>query len=299
MIDVTSPLTRVDAVSNFVAGTFGRAPTRVARLHAFATNEVYEVDVDSRRFVLKASSHAASRAEAWACSQGARAGCGAPAVLATGAFDERTSAFLTANVAGTPMPAAHPALRDLGRALKRLHQVTTPGFGWLAQASWGDDGRPILEHDTWLGFLNAVSAASRDLARRYPSAAAIAAAAAAAIDARADELACITVGVLCHGDLKPAHVLVDEGGIRGVIDWGDAVVADPVWDIARFAQRLDARSLALLLEGYAPDGAMSQALPSRLALYDALWHLVDAVVDDRLGAPADTALAAAMACLRR
>jgi aminoglycoside phosphotransferase (APT) family kinase protein len=299
MIDPTNPRTRAAAISNFVAGTLGRAPTRVARLHAFATNEVYEVDVDRHRFVVKASSHDASRAEAWACSQGARAGCGAPAVLAFGTLDERTSAFVTAYVAGKPMPPAHPTLRDLGAMLRRLHRVTTSGFGWLAQATWQADGRPVLEHDAWLGFLNAVCAAGRDLSRGYPTAASVAAAARAAIDVHADALACIAAGVLCHGDLKAAHVLVDTGAVAGVIDWGDAVIADPIWDIARFAQRLDARSLALLLEGYDPDGALTEACASRLPLYDALWHVVDAVVDDRLGVPADTALAAAMACLRR
>jgi len=37
---------------------------------------------------------------------------------------------------------------------------------------------------------------------------------------------------LIHGDFQPAHVLVDEGQIRGVIDWGDAGTGDPLYDLA-------------------------------------------------------------------
>lgn len=37
---------------------------------------------------------------------------------------------------------------------------------------------------------------------------------------------------LIHGDFQPAHVLVDEGQIRGVIDWADAGTGDPHYDLA-------------------------------------------------------------------
>ncbi len=38
---------------------------------------------------------------------------------------------------------------------------------------------------------------------------------------------------LTHGDIGPAHVLVTAAGdLAGVIDWGDAAVGDPVFDLA-------------------------------------------------------------------
>ena len=104
---------------------------------------------------------------------------------------------------------------------------------------------------------------------------------------------------VCHGDLKAAHILVDAGQLCGVIDWGDAVVADPLWDIARFAHRTDEESLSRLLEGYDPDRMLIDELAWRVPLYGALWNLVDAIVDHRLGHLVDAPLLAAMDCLSR
>ena len=119
-------------------------------------------------------------------------------------------------------------------------------------------------------------------------------AAEAAIGAHADSLAALEIGALCHGDPKPDHLLVDAGRLAGVIDWGDAVVGDPLWDIARFSHRADARSISLLLAGYDPDGTLADALAWRLPLYEALWMLVDAVIADRLlGRPIGALLEAA------
>ena len=68
------------------------------------------------------------------------------------------------------------------------------------------------------------------------------------------------MGALCHGDLKVAHILIDADRLAGVIDWGDAVVGDPLWEIARFAHRADAASLAELLAGYDPKQMMADEL---------------------------------------
>ena len=38
--------------------------------------------------------------------------------------------------------------------------------------------------------------------------------------------------VLCHADLHPEHVLVRDGAVAGIIDWGDARVTDPAIDLA-------------------------------------------------------------------
>ena len=82
-----------------------------------------------------------------------------------------------------------------------------------------------------------------------------------------------------------------------MIDWGDAVVGDPLWDIARFAHRADAGSVALLLAGYDPERAMVDALAWRVPLYGGLWRLVDAIVAHSLGRRVEAALEAAMSYL--
>jgi aminoglycoside phosphotransferase (APT) family kinase protein len=301
---------REQTVAAFVARALGCEATRVVRVDAFATNAVYAVDADGRRFVVKASRmHEAVRAEAGACARGAAAGCAAPAILGLGHLgtDDRMSAFLMRHVAGWPIVAGHPAFPEVGVGLRRLHDVRLPGFGWLAEASWDERGACALRHCSWLGFLQGICDDVRSLAGRYAVAAPVAAAAAAALDTHAAALdthaaaldthaaalAAVEVGSLCHGDLKTAHLLVEAGRLAGVIDWGDAVVGDPLWDIARFAHRADGGAVSLLLEGYDPERTLVNELAWRVPLYSVLWRLVDALVAHRLGR------VASMRCSRR
>src|SRR5499427_5597382 len=291
---------REQAVAAFVASELGCEATRVVRVDAFATNAVYAVDADGWRFVVKASRlHDALRAEAWACARGADAGCAAPAILGLGRLgtDDSMSAFIMRRVGGGPIVAGHPAFPEVGSGLRRLHDVRLPGFGWLAEASRDERGDFSLLHNSWLSFLKGICSDTRSLADSYVVAALVAEAAAAALDAHAAALAAVEVGSLCHGDLKAAHILVDADRLAGVIDWGDAVVGDPLWDIARFAHRADGGAVSLLLEGYDPAREMVDELAWRVPLYGVLWMLVDAIVAHRLGRRVDALLEAAMGAL--
>ena len=37
---------------------------------------------------------------------------------------------------------------------------------------------------------------------------------------------------ICHGDLHPRNILVEEGRVTGVLDWPNVLVADPAFDLA-------------------------------------------------------------------
>jgi len=288
------------AVAAFVSRELGCDATRVVRLEAFATNAVYEVDTSERRLVVKASGlHGALRAEAWACTRGAAAGWPVPAILAFGRLGDEPgpSALVMTRLPGRAMAGGDGALRQVGAGLRRLHGVQLPGFGWLAEASWRESGEPSLAHGSWLDFVKGIAHDARRLADRSAAALPIAAAAEAAIEAHAVALAAVS-GSLCHGDLKLTHALIAADRLSGVIDWGDAVVGDPLWDVARFAHRADPASVSLLLEGYDPARALAGELAWRLPLYGALWNLVDAIVDHRLGRPVEVPLAAAAAYAR-
>jgi aminoglycoside phosphotransferase (APT) family kinase protein len=288
------------SIAAFVRHETGSDATRIARVDSFPINAVYEVDTPARRFIVKTSKmHDALRAEAWACARGALAGCAAPAIVGRARLlsDATVSAFIMSRVDGRPIRAERSAYAALGADLRRLHAVRLAGFGWLAEAAWDTQGNFTPMHSSWLGFLKNILRDTRGLAD--PVGARVADAAAAAINAHADALAAVEVGALCHGDLKPPHILVDNGRLTGVIDWGDAVIGDPFWDIARFAHRADARSLSLLLDGYDADSAFADDLAWRVPLYGALWTLVDAIVDHRLGYRAQATLELALDTLAR
>jgi aminoglycoside phosphotransferase (APT) family kinase protein len=291
------------AVADFVASQLGYRAGRVVKLDAFAGNAVYEVDADGRRFIVKAStSRDALRAEAWACAQGAAAGCAAPAIIRRGCLGtgDGMCALIMNHVAGQPITAGHPAFLEVGAAVHGLHGVKMTGFGWLEEALWDELGGFMLRHASWLSFLHAICDDARGLADSHGFGAAVADAAASAISDHAGTLAAVEVEVLCHGDLRAAHILIDAGRLAGVIDWGDAVVADPWWDIARFAHRADAASMTLLCQGYRlPDPARTEELAWRLPLYGALWMLVDACVAHGLGRRVDVTLQGAMSHIER
>ncbi len=290
------------AIAAFVAANLGHQTTRIARTDAFATNAVYEVDVDDRRFMLKASRNRdALRAEAWACARAASIGFPAPEVLVDVrqiGSDAAMAAFVMTRVAGDPVTNGHVAFRELGAAVRRLHEIKLPGFGPLADAVWDQRDGFTLHSRSWLAFLTNICNDTRRLAESCTLAIPVADAAEAAISAHADELMKAT-GSLCHGDLKTNHIFVERGGLAGVIDWGDALIGDPSWEIARYAHRGDAQSLSLLLHGYDPDGSMVDDLAWRIPLYSVLWLLVDAVVDHRLGSSVEALLNAAMRNIER
>src|SRR2546423_14248490 len=130
---------RKQAVAALVASELGCEATRVVRVAAFATNAVYEVDADGRRFVVKASRmHDAVRAEAWACARGADAGCATPAILGLGRLgtDDRMSACIMRRVAGGPIVAGDPPLSRGGGGPRRLARAPRPRGGGRGGGAW-------------------------------------------------------------------------------------------------------------------------------------------------------------------
>lgn len=288
------------AIAAFVTSVLGLHVASVERLASFVTNAVYKVDSDGLPLIVKASTlHGALRAEAWACARGADVGCAAPAIRGLGRLgpDGRMSALIMEYIEGCPATPGHPAYAEVGVRLRRLHETRIPGFGWLAETAYSDGGEFVHSHGSWLGFLHSVVDDVRRMADSYAIAKSVAEAAASAVDAHSDAITAVAIGSLCHGDLKAAHVLIDSGRLAGVIDWGDAVIADPIWDIARFAHRADEASLSLLVEGYDPERELADDLAWRVPLYGALWMIVDATVDHRLGHRADATLEAALGML--
>jgi aminoglycoside phosphotransferase (APT) family kinase protein len=69
---------------------------------------------------------------------------------------------------------------------------------------------------------------------------------------------------LTHSDLLPEHLLVHDGGLAGVIDWGDARIGDPTIDYA------------WLLNGPFPDWDVDDELRRRARIYHRLGPWFDA-----------------------
>jgi aminoglycoside phosphotransferase (APT) family kinase protein len=69
---------------------------------------------------------------------------------------------------------------------------------------------------------------------------------------RALEAAPAEDAVWLHGDLHPRNVLVRDGALAGVIDWGDMTAGDVATDLACAWMLFDARGRAAFWDAYAP-----------------------------------------------
>jgi aminoglycoside phosphotransferase (APT) family kinase protein len=89
-----------------------------------------------------------------------------------------------------------------------------------------------------------------------------------------------------HGDLAAEHVLVDDGRVSGIIDWGEARVADPADDLAWVAVGADSDALDAVLESYAmarseqPDRHLLDRAQLAGELAFARWLLGGVAADD-------------------
>jgi Ser/Thr protein kinase RdoA (MazF antagonist) len=133
--------------------------------------------------------------------------------------------------------------RRLGRLLRDLHAIAFDSFGYI-------DTRVTSPLPTNLEYMRRRIDAKvrsgppelRDSLQRYFT------------EHEAAFEGC-TQAVLCHNDAHDANVLVEGGRITGLIDWENAVAADPIFDLATAWAFSDGRSdetLAALTGGYGP-----------------------------------------------
>ena len=72
--------------------------------------------------------------------------------------------------------------------------------------------------------------------------------------------------VLIHGDLSPEHIRLDaNGALAGVIDFGDAMIADPALDFAGLLNAYGTRFMEATLDAY--DGMVDPQLRRRARFY--------------------------------
>ena len=89
-----------------------------------------------------------------------------------------------------------------------------------------------------------------------------------------------------HGDLAAEHVLIDDGQISGIVDWGEARVADPADDLAWVAAGAGSAALDGVLESYAmartdqPDRHLLERAQLAGELAFARWLLGGVAADD-------------------
>ncbi|WP_328999796.1 aminoglycoside phosphotransferase family protein [Kribbella sp. NBC_00709] len=224
--------------------------TQVESVNGFAGNQTFRLHTPAGIYYLKLSATAAE--EAQACTLAHSVNVPAPHVVA---LDLNPPYLITAELAGVPLPAGlHPStvLREAGECVRRVHTLVD------ASASWGERLRVALGD---LGVL------PTHLAERLR----------AVLPAFVESVAGVKP-VLLHGDLHPRHLYAVDDQLTGILDWGDVMYGDPLFDLARFSMAGPAATSAFLA-GY---GAID--VPERtLSFYRVLWSLMALQAEHRAG----------------
>lgn len=210
-------------------------------------NQNFRLDTVRGRFALKLAADGELVAERWGLEQAARADVPVPQVAAAGPLPEGRGFLITAWLAGRPAAAGTDtdALIEAGRAMRRFHRVTGPGYGRVDVAAVAARGR----HASWTAFIDSILAETDDLVRHDVISTAVAHRMRAAVADHRDMISYPRQGVLLHCDLKPAHLFVADGRLTAIIDWGDTSYGDPRWDLARLRHSGDA-VFGPVLDGY-------------------------------------------------
>lgn len=224
--------------------------TRVDPVNGFAGNQTYRLHTASAVYYLKSGATVAD--EARACELAHSVDVPAPHVVALSLHPP--AHLITAELLGLPLASAPSptVLRVAGECVRRVHSLGGPS------ASWG----PRL----W-ATLDDLDVLPGHLAERVR----------AVVPAFIESVAGVKQ-VLLHGDLHLRHLYAVGDRLTGILDWGDAMYGDPLFDLARFSMA-GASATAAFMTGY---GAID--VPERtLSLYRVLWSLMALQAEHRAG----------------
>ncbi|MFB6725806.1 phosphotransferase family protein [Kribbella sp. NPDC056345] len=188
---------------------------------------------------IKAGANQNVHTEAAVIDRAQTAGVRAVDVLATGTDEQlpggrwmitRAAEGQALEDAGLTAPTITRTLADLAEQYAQLHQTSLPGRGPIAPDgsratldTWSQWQQQVLEEAlTKLTHRNDVTATFADRARLL----------AHQFAATLDQ----TPAALLHADLGDRELYVDpsNGHVTAIVDWGSALVGDPLYDVARF-----------------------------------------------------------------
>lgn len=204
-------------------------------------NEVYDVTLDGASSLIMRISHGGREAfdrEAWVLDECSARGIPAPQILAVRDVDvqgQRRTCCLMTKLEGARLcdldldeATTRRVLEELGAWLRQLHAIPVRGFGYLDGSGVG--GQASVEE----GLANLV-----DDAADFEKAGGAVGLRASSVRAWLDEIdqalrAAPPRITLIHNDLLAKHVLVQDGHLSGVIDFGQVAAEPAANDFAKW-----------------------------------------------------------------
>lgn len=264
---------RPEAVAAEVERHVGAPVTDVVSVSGSVANHDFLVRCGEEGFVLKAGPGTEMAAEAWACRRVRADGVLAPEIVVLESDPQGFSLpyLIMKQFPGDNLKDSdHGVLIAAGQDLRRAHEISLAGFGPLHGGSDANTSQsPAGRCPSWSAFLDETHDHLAVLLAAGVIEQTVSRSVTAAYRAHAGQIVFAGPGRLLHGDLKLPHVFAEAGRYVGLIDWGDASVGDPLFDLARFSMG-DADSLRSLLEGYGL--ASTPQTETIFAFYRMVWN---------------------------
>ncbi|KQN77578.1 aminoglycoside phosphotransferase family protein [Devosia sp. Leaf64] len=164
------------------------------------------------------------------------------------------------------------AYREMGALLRQVHGVSLPLYGAI------DDGEDTHRHRTNSAFIAAFATAAIERFRAEGGAAELAVRMEVAVSTHLDAADHSLGPVFAHNDFQIGNVLAEVRNgavvVTGLIDFGNALAADAIFDLAKAifcTEHMVSGAGALLLEGY---GVIDYPEPQRALWLYTLLHRV-------------------------
>jgi aminoglycoside phosphotransferase (APT) family kinase protein len=182
----------------------------------------------------------------------------APEIVAVGTNGSVEYLIQRAVAGGEVRPSDTVVLTSVGVELMKLHRIHGDGFGLLGGVLLPTWTELLMDQVGSLDGLVDAGLLPADQRERLVEVVAV----------RTPEP---ESPVLLHGDLHPRHVYAAGDVLTGIIDWGDAMYGDPLFDLARFSI-VGADATSAVLDGYGVE--LTAELERTFALYRAVWSAV-------------------------
>lgn len=237
-------------LADLVRRSTGGSAVSVERIVDGYENEVYRVRTTERHDVVVriarfSGDPVRSAGEARAIEQACAVGVPAPEILLLDTVRIDGADFpvmVQRSVPGRPLTHVYDALsaRRRHQVLFEIGELIARLNGVPAEVDWAADIRSeVAKRRTECELVLAGGFSAAEFERMI-----------GLLDAYVDEFPCPET-VLCHGDLSPKHIFVDDAArVTGVIDFGDFQPGAPVHDLAVLRVRGPRLDLTALLDGY-------------------------------------------------
>lgn len=292
---IHSNLTTPDEiVIQAVKDATGKLHISKKRIIAGELNEVYQVALADGRFVIVRISHNGSGVfgrEQWAINKCREKGISIPHVLLVKDYILDGAAYsvcVQERMSGEPLERGEfdyttmdtedlrKIMQQAGKILSQIHTISTKGFGYLDANGVGEfkTSRDFLsEHlsqeqqELYLKLAKEVNFGEQEMKNIFT------------ILVRESKRS--YQSVLNHNDYAPKHIMVEDGQVTGIIDWGEASGNSPIADFFTYSFWYPNIPWEWLKEGYENKEIFEDDFEKKLYALSlnkalgTLWHYYD------------------------